>query len=114
VPKRRPRPIGRPSKLTPEILDSICGALEMGVPEKYAAASYGIAESTFHEWMKKGAAGIEPYAAFRQAVTRSSAQAVSNLVVRGLAGGKGSRAACWILERRFPGEYGRHAQIEDA
>jgi hypothetical protein len=72
------------------------------VPEKYAAESNGIAESTFHEWMKKGAAGHRTYAAFRQAVIRSGARAVFKPTVRLLAGGKGSSVAAWILERRFP------------
>lgn len=81
----------------------------MGVPEKYAAQASGISQSTFHDWIKKGAAGIEPYAAFRQAVKRSSARAVFKLMVRGLSGGKGSSQAAWILERRFPLEFGKHA-----
>jgi hypothetical protein len=33
-------------------------------------------------------------------------------VVRSLEGGKGSSVAMWLLERRFPREYGLHAKIE--
>jgi hypothetical protein len=84
----------------------ICGALEMVDPEKYAARANGISGSTFHDWMKKGADGIEPYASFREAVDRSSAQAVVNLTARALAGGNGSSQATWFLERRFRDDYG--------
>jgi transposase len=103
---RRQRRLGRPAKLTPEIQDAICKQLEIGIPQKYAARANGIDESTFHEWMKKGAAGIEPFAAFREAVERSSARAIGNLHARALAGGSGSSAATWLLDRRYPKEYG--------
>jgi hypothetical protein len=75
-------------------------------PEKYAARANKVSESTFHDWMKKGAHGIEPYASLREAVDRSSAQAVVNLTARALAGGNGSSQATWFLERRFRDDYG--------
>jgi hypothetical protein len=111
VRKDRGRTTGRPSKLTPEIQKAICKALELSVPEKYAAQANRISESTFHDWMKKGAAGIEPYAGFREAVEQSIAQAVVNLTARALSGGNGSSQAPWFLERRFRGEYGAQVQV---
>jgi hypothetical protein len=80
-------------------------------PVKYAARANGISEATFHDWMKKGADGIEPYASFREDVDRSSAQAVVNLTARALAGGNGSSQATWFLERRFRDEYGPHVLV---
>jgi hypothetical protein len=111
VPKERGRTSGRSSKLTPEIEKTICKALELSVPEKYAARANGVGESTFHDWMKKGAAGIEPYAAFREAVEQSKARAVVNLTARALGGGSGSSQATWFLERRFRDEYGAQVQV---
>jgi hypothetical protein len=86
--------------------DAICEAVEKVDPEKYAARANKVSESTFHDWMKKGADGIEPYASFREEVDRSSAQAVANLTARALAGGNGSSQATWFLERRFRDKYG--------
>lgn len=111
MPKEPRRTVGRPSKLTPEIQKAICKALELSVPEKHAAQANGISESTFHDWMKKGADGIEPYAAFREAVEQSTSQAVINLTVRALARGNGSSHATWFLERRFRNEYGSRVLV---
>jgi hypothetical protein len=106
VRSKRERQPGRPSKLTPEIENAICKQLELAVPEKYAAESNGIDESIFHDWMKKGAEGIKPYADFCRAVKRARARAVGNLTARALAGGAGSSQATWFLERRYPKDYG--------
>jgi hypothetical protein len=97
---------GRPPKLTPEIEKAICKQLELAVPEKYAAESNGVDESTFHDWMKKGAEGIKPYVDLYGAVKRARARAVGNLTARALAGGAGSSQATWFLERRYRKEYG--------
>lgn len=106
------RPPGSSPLLTPELTAAICQQLEIAVPEKYAAEMNGIAEETFHAWMRKGAAGIAPYVDFREAVSRARAKAVSNLHVRALAGGKGSNQATWFLERRFWRDYAEHKRVE--
>jgi hypothetical protein len=106
VRKRHGGQPSRPSKLTPEIEKAICKQLELAVPEKYAAESNGIDESTFHDWMKKGAEGVGQYADLYQAVKRARARAVGNLTARALAGGAGSSQATWFLERRYRKEYG--------
>lgn len=111
MPERRGSTHGRPSKLTPEIQAAICKHIELSVPEKYAAAANGIDESTFHEWMKKGAAGAEPYAAFSKAVSQARGWAAVNLTARALGGGPGASQATWLLERRFRDEYGAQLSI---
>jgi hypothetical protein len=88
--------------------------LEAAVPSKYAAEANGIAEDTFHLWMRQGVKGIKRYAAFYKAVTRARARAVANMHVRALDGGKGSASALWFLERRFHYEYGLRHRIEHA
>lgn len=106
------RPPGSSPLLTPELTDEICKQLEIAVPEKYAAEMHGIAEETFHAWMRKGAAGIEPYVAFREAVARARAKCISNMHVKALLGAKGSSAAMWMLERRFWRDYAEHKRVE--
>ena len=114
--KRTGRPNGRPPGssplLTPEVTQAICVQLELAVPEKYASEMNGVDEDTFHGWMRKGAAGIEPYTGFRQAVSRARAKCIGNMHVRALSGGKGSSAALWMLERRFWREYAQHQRVE--
>lgn len=111
MPRRRARAGGRPSKLTPELQKEICKYLELSVAAKYAARSCGISESTYYDWVNKGADGIEPYVEFSEAVDQASARAVPNLTARGLAGGKGSSMAAFLLERRFPDEYGPQVRV---
>jgi hypothetical protein len=106
------RPKGTPKKLTPEVSLNICKMLEVAVPEKYAAEANGIAEETFHFWMRQGGEGVRKYAEFFAAVTRARARAVSNMHVKALGGEKGSSAALWLLERRFHHEYGPRQRIE--
>ena len=49
------RPMGRPSKLTPEIVERLCDALRAGNTREAAAAYAGIARSTFYDWLRRGA-----------------------------------------------------------
>ena len=108
------RPKGSSPLLNPERTQAICGLLESGVPEKYAAEANDVDEVTFHGWMKKGLDGTEPYAGFRKAVTRARARGAINLHTRVLNGGKGCMGAQFALERRFRDEYGPRQRIEHA
>jgi hypothetical protein len=98
--------------LTPAVQDGTCAALLIAAPAKDAAEAQGIPERTYYDWLRKGAQGIQPYEDFALAVRRAKAQAVLNLVALSLAGGPGWRQALWLLERRFPAHYGRHARVE--
>ena len=100
------RPVGTTTKLTPAVQERICAALKIGVHAKHAAQREGIPERTFYEWMAKGAEGVEPYHDFAIAVMRANGECACHLVARGLAVGPGAAQAIWMLERRFPKEYG--------
>ena len=76
------------------------------MPLKLAAEDEGIPERTVYEWITQGNQGRQPWAAFAAAVTRAKAVGAKQLTVRGLAGGKGSAAAQWFLERRYRDDYG--------
>lgn len=110
-PKKLGRPLGS-SLLNPELEAAICRDLALGIPLKYAAEANGTAEMTVHHWLEKGAAGIEPYAHFREAVTRARAIAVTMLVRKVLAGENGSAQAAWMLERRYPKDFGQRQHLE--
>lgn len=67
--------MGRPTTLTDKIADEICSLLEEGNYLETAAQSVGVSVNTVYSWLRQGAAGTEPFAAFSQAVTRARAQA---------------------------------------
>ncbi len=90
----------------------MCAELAVGVPLKYAAEQNGVAEMTVLHWMAKGAEGIRPYESFRESVTRARALAVGRLTRLTLSGGKGSSNAAWMLERRYPKDYGSRQRLE--
>ncbi len=48
-----PRPVGRPTKLTPEIAFRICQFIRLGNFREVAARACGIVPSTFHLWMRR-------------------------------------------------------------
>lgn len=59
--------VGRPSKLTPEVVNIIVDATQHGAFAHVAARAAGVSPSTFHAWMKAGEAeearidaGLEP------------------------------------------------------
>lgn len=54
MPQRRPKRIGRPSRLTPDIEKALIDALKGGVPLKYAAQYAGIGYRTVGRWMVRG------------------------------------------------------------
>ena len=52
--KRRRSSAGRPSKLTPELAERLCGYLGSGALLKDPAAACGVGEATVHEWIARG------------------------------------------------------------
>ena len=101
------------SKLTPELQEKILLHLRVGAYVETAAACAGIHKDTFYEWMKKGARGIAPYAAFAEAVNRAVAESESRDLATILKAAQSQwQAAAWRLERRFPEKYGRNDRVK--
>lgn len=117
---------GRPTKLTPEASAKLCKAMSTGCLEGDAAAAAGIDRGTLSRWLKRGRAegAREPYKAFAEAfdnaakVAKVGLLAVIHGAVRGEKGEKGWvrepswKAAAWLLERRYPEEYGRRDRLQ--
>lgn len=127
--KNAPRhPGGRPPKFGPDIAERIYRNLRGGCTPGDAAALAGIARSIFHVWLKRGRspatnkdgsvrAEDRPFVEFADRVEESLAAYKTRLVLslgkQAVEGGN-DRAARWLLERRFPEEFGRHDRVDVA
>jgi transposase len=101
---------GRKSKLTEELTQVICENIELGLSYNLTCQAAGITFETFNDWMKSGAAGKEKkFCDFHNAVRASEATCAKNCLTRiRAAAERGSLASdLWLLERRYPADYGR-------
>jgi hypothetical protein len=105
-----PRGPGRPSTLTNEVTEAICGFLLQGHYFATACRLADVSPETAREWLERGqnrhhrSPTLETRA-FADAVERASAQAEHNALRQVLAGGRGWQGPAWFLERRFPGRW---------
>ena len=109
---------GRPSKLTPEVQETICIAIRAGNTFEAAAAYGGISPASFYSYMDRGRQSYEKgkrrtkFTEFLEAVTRAKSVAEVALVAKiAKAGEKDWRANAFILERRNPTDWGQRAHI---
>lgn len=122
-PKPKRRPVGAPSKLTPELIETLVNVLNRGSYVETAAAHCGISKTTYYSWARKGAeerrhilSGKRPRKSFAlylemlDAVEKAMADAeLRDLkVISQAALEQGQwQAAAWKLERRNPSKWGR-------
>jgi len=134
--------MGRKTKLTPEVQETICNWLKLGYYQEDAAVMAGIAPSTFYDWLKKGAeedakqeeikalgSGESPlpaikedsdielvyiYSEFSEAVARARAEAEGAHIknIRRAADNGTWQASAWFLERSFPKKWGKRSALE--
>jgi len=101
-----------PYKLNEEVQKKIVAGILLGLTLERAAAAANVNRVTVFRWLKAGAAGEEPYAAFLAACKEADARCEldllktikeSSLGIKNEATGtfKQWTAAAWILERRF-------------
>jgi transposase len=100
----------RPSKLTPDITKRIGDGVSLGLTYSLAAESAGVTYQTFNQWMQRGRNSTSgEYFKFLKYITKCNADAAKMLLERlNEAAVSGNCQICmWILERRFPEEFGR-------
>jgi len=114
----RPHPIGRPPKLTSEMIEQICDLLIQGKPIARAAMLTGISESTIFRWLAIGKSP-EAETIYRELVDRvaeatecSEFELLQNIRMAA-AETKNWRANFQMLERRFPEKYGKNVSAQD-
>ncbi len=92
---------GRPSKYSRSVMARISRFVRQGLTREAAASLSGIAVSTLYDWQRK-------FPEFYDAVKKAEAQLQASLVQHiEKASRKNWTAAAWLLERRFPEEWGR-------
>jgi hypothetical protein len=108
------RPLGRPSKLTPDTEARILGAIRCGAPNKVACAAAGIHEDTLYGWLER--ARERPgsdYAEFSEKLTRARQEGIAaRLAIIQRAAGTDWRAAAWLLERDLPDAFSLKFRVE--
>ncbi len=124
-------PIGRKSRLTPEIEEQVVQLLRAGNYVETAAAFAGIAKVQLYDWLRKGAAlreklnklesqkafdkavkELDPrdaaYVSFHDAVGKAQAESEArNVALIQKAADKNWQAAAWRLERQHNSKWGR-------
>ena len=134
--------MGRKTKLTPEIQETICNWLKLGYYQEDAAIMAGIAPSTYYDWLKKGAEedsrqdeikalgdGSSPlpaiiegsdielvyvFSEFSEAVARARAEAEGAHIknIRRAADNGTWQASAWFLERSFPKNRAKRSTLD--
>ena len=102
--------MARPSKLTPEIQKRIGDGISLGLTYALASESAGITYKTFNLWMQQGKDSTSgKYFEFARHINKCNADGASILLEKlNDAAKAGNCTVCaWILERRFPEDFGR-------
>jgi hypothetical protein len=104
-------PGARPTKFTSTTVAHLLTAIRAGLPYRLAAEAAGISETTFHEWQRgEFPRGADKHlkAQFSEELTRARGESALRLMgVINQAAPDDWRAAAWILERRFPQDFGK-------
>jgi hypothetical protein len=107
--------MARPCKLTPELTDLFCEKLEKGMSYTLCCHAVGITFETFSQWMKKGEADDpeEMFSVFSERVRRAESICAEMCLERinEKARNGGTFYDTWLLERRYPQDYGSRQHI---
>lgn len=101
----------RGPQLTKKRGEEICARIAKGVPKKYAALASGVAPNTVLEWERRGRGEDERPATdimvwFAAEMQKAVAQFIESKIVE-ISTDEDWHAKAWMLERRFPDEFGR-------
>lgn len=110
--------IGRPTVFNQAIADRVIEGVTRGLTMKNAAAYGGISYSTLNRWRQRGQESgdaDDPFCQFWNRLERAKGEAALRLLncVNSAAEGGEWKAATWILERRYPEEWGPNATGHD-
>jgi len=109
--------LGRPTALTPELVNAIVAQVQWGVPPSVAANAMGVGTSTYYEWIARGEGHdanrpMTPlYADFAERVADAEAQSESALVTMAIQKVRTTADAVLLLERRWPARWKRTEEV---
>ena len=105
--------MARPTKLTPDVQEAIVDGINAGLTFRLSCARAGVNPATFYRWLGTGeTANVGRYREFCDAVERAKADSALRLVSQiTLQAPADWRAAAFMLERRFPDDYGRRTEV---
>lgn len=119
--------MGRPRLLTHEVQRAICDNIIGGLIPEEAAQMAGVARATFYLWKQLGQQEADRLAANPRAKPKAKAQIYldfldaikktelsfkrTHIVRVQAAGSEHWQASAWILERRYPREYGQRVIV---
>ena len=105
--------MSRPSKLTPEVHETIIDSVKAGMTYRLACVRVDIDESTLYRWLTAGETQVRgQFCEFRKDFMRAIADSAEVLLnqIR-VKAPTDWRAAAFMLERRFPDDYGRRTEV---
>lgn len=103
----------KPTKLTPELHQSICNLVAAGAPLPLACPAAGVSWNTAKEWFKPEYAEREPYASLVLGVEKAKAAHAIGCQMRITRAGKNGswKADLAILQRRHPEFYDQRVNV---
>lgn len=110
--REKPRVRRTKAEMDPSILQRIVDIISVGASKQDACDVVGIHFSTLREWELRGEDGQEPFVGF--AADMEAARANKKTYLVGLlhkAADDDWKAGAWLLERRYPAEYGRRLGV---
>jgi len=105
------------TKLNSNVKKAIVKAVEAGVPVPHAARAAGINDRTFRYWRARGEKpqGVEDniYSHLCRGIEEAEARFIKRNIERiDKAADKDPSHAEWLLERRYPGIFGKRVEID--
>ena len=103
----------RPTKLTPDVQELIVVGINAGLTFRLPCGLAGVNPATFYRWLEKGeTAKSGAFREFCDTVSRAKADSALRLVSQiTLQAPTDWRAAAFLLERRFPDDYGKRSEV---
>ena len=96
-------------KLTEELIEVMCGLKAKGMHNKDICMAVGIHEATLYRWLNKPSARLHRVLSeeFKKAEARYKQELLDTIRGAALAKRQYWTAAAWLLERKYPEEFGR-------
>lgn len=114
--KKEPRPIGqKPKAFSEENISQLETLISAGNSVKISCEALGLNERSYYTWIEESEKEdakqvyVEFASRMKKAIGLSKVSLVKNIVDQG----KGDwRASAWLLERRFPDEFGQKETVD--